>query len=290
MKLFKDLPNTDTPITAENLNQIQDNLVVVSATEPTGDNREKVWIQKGKNLFNKNKNIIKGYRLVGNGNLEVDSNFFYQNEYIKVSSNTNYTISSYELDYFIIEKYNKDKQFLERIYTDLTDNKFTFETFNDTQYLKISCRTPNLDSLQLEQGSTATEYEEYIEPKIYVLNDNGVYEEFISKENLVNYSTGEQRIGTWIDGKPLYRKVVERTNFESGSHEVGWDNANIDKIVKKDFVLSTNGEIISGNINDGTTSVTIKSYKTNSRIDIWLNSSVPCEWLYLTLEYTKTTD
>ena len=45
MKLFEDLPSQNKPITAENLNQIQDNLVVVSATEPTGDNREKVWVQ-----------------------------------------------------------------------------------------------------------------------------------------------------------------------------------------------------------------------------------------------------
>ena len=45
MKLFEDLPSQNRPINAENLNQIQDNLVVVSATEPTGDNREKVWMQ-----------------------------------------------------------------------------------------------------------------------------------------------------------------------------------------------------------------------------------------------------
>jgi hypothetical protein len=49
MKLFEDLPSQNTPFTAENLNQIQDNLVVVSATEPTGDNREKVWMQKTNN-------------------------------------------------------------------------------------------------------------------------------------------------------------------------------------------------------------------------------------------------
>lgn len=31
------------------------------------------------------------------------------------------------------------------------------------------------------------------------------------------YSTEEIRIGTWIDGKPLYRKVIEFTTPESGN-------------------------------------------------------------------------
>lgn len=31
------------------------------------------------------------------------------------------------------------------------------------------------------------------------------------KNYVENYSTTEQRIGTWTDGKPLYRKVIEGT-------------------------------------------------------------------------------
>lgn len=30
-------------------------------------------------------------------------------------------------------------------------------------------------------------------------------------ENRNKYTTGEQKIGTWINGKPLYRKVIETT-------------------------------------------------------------------------------
>lgn len=45
------------------------------------------------------------------------------------------------------------------------------------------------------------------ENSIYVRNSNGVYEEFIKKSEEV-YSTEEQRIGTWIDGKPLYRITI----------------------------------------------------------------------------------
>lgn len=37
-------------------------------------------------------------------------------------------------------------------------------------------------------------------------NENGYTQDYINK--LQTYSTTEQRVGTWIDGKPLYRKVV----------------------------------------------------------------------------------
>ena len=44
-----------------------------------------------------------------------------------------------------------------------------------------------------------------------------------------NYSTGEQIIGTWIDGKPIYRKVfIGNINF----NELNFSLPNIDTIIK----------------------------------------------------------
>jgi len=45
--------------------------------------------------------------------------------------------------------------------------------------------------MQIEQGSTATEYEEYIESKTYILNNNNAYEEFMKKQEEI-YSIEEQ--------------------------------------------------------------------------------------------------
>lgn len=64
---FKNLPNTDTPISDENLNTMQDNIeneindssVIVTPTEPTGLNRKKVWMQKNEannKIYVKNDN------------------------------------------------------------------------------------------------------------------------------------------------------------------------------------------------------------------------------------------
>lgn len=203
MKLFEDLPSQDTPITAESLNQIKDKLVVVSATEPTGDNREKVWIQKGKNLFNKNNAIIL------NGFL--DNNLarlgIAQNDRIIVipcMGNTTYTISkSVVTSSFRVACYENDTlPILTTVATDYnvanliknnSSKSITITTSNNAKYLFIHYGKVTTDadileesfnSIQVEQNSTATEYEDYIEHKIYVLNDNGVYEEFISKEDI----------------------------------------------------------------------------------------------------------
>ena len=44
-------------------------------------------------------------------------------------------------------------------------------------------------------------------------------------ENLTTYSTEEKVVGTWIDGKPIYRKVIESTvaNIESVINNLGFD-------------------------------------------------------------------
>ena len=62
-------------------------------------------------------------------------------------------------------------------------------------------------NIQLEKGSTKTSYEEYFEPNIYVKDSNGEFQDVEINKN--NYSYGEQIIGTWIDGKPLYRRVYD---------------------------------------------------------------------------------
>lgn len=196
--------------------------VVISATEPTGDNREKVWIQKGKNLFNKNNyNLYKGF-IHGENLFFVDNNYA-NTVYLRIEPNTTYTISRkiVDTDFAIgtgsfipianeqrINSYRDYKNEVSATITTGTEDKYIYIYLLWSDGATATLEEV-LQGLQIEQGSTATEYEEYIEPKIYVKNDNNVYEEFISKDNLVNYSTGKQKIGTWIDGKPLYRRVIE---------------------------------------------------------------------------------
>lgn len=56
---------------------------------------------------------------------------------------------------------------------------------------------------------------------------------------LENYSTTEQVIGTWINGKPLYRKVYTITIGNSGTKTIQADNSNIYYVRMESLV--TNG-------------------------------------------------
>ena len=115
--------------------------------------------------------------------------------------------------------------------------------------------------------------------------------------NKFNYSTEEQVIGTWIDGKPIYRKVV---TFETS------DNCNIThahNIVNADKLW----------INEGASFVYVNDpvnwkqevvglnwyYSDNEWTRAWLNFSairyrasfnIGVRTAYVVIEYTKTTD
>lgn len=100
------------------------------------------------------------------------------------------------------------------------------------------------------------------------------------------YSTGEVRIGTWIDGKPLYRiSIVTRTPASLNVNTVIYSAAYIDTFVFWTCVLTNTGG--SKNVRTGSAEVDVynglvRDYLTNQ---YFLN----CPAVY-TLEYTKTTD
>ena len=69
-------------------------------------------------------------------------------------------------------------------------------TFNTGSSEKVSiyCRTngngstsktTTFTNIQLEQGTIATEYEKYVGKKIYCINNNGFYEEFLNVDLLM---------------------------------------------------------------------------------------------------------
>lgn len=114
------------------------------------------------------------------------------------------------------------------------------------------------------------------------------------------YSYEETRIGTWVDGKPLYRKAMnitlpKITTENSGAiASVNISSMNIDKAIScKGYYINTGGVVCSlphmsvsgGNINFAgigfsPTSLTISGNRTYMS----QRSGV------VTLEYTKTTD
>lgn len=126
---------------------------------------------------------------------------------------------------------------------------------------------------------------------IYVRNSNGVYEEFIKKSEEV-YSTEEQRIGTWIDGKPLYRIIKEYdvSAKETQSNDISsipYDTIfiNFSKSFNR-WDVNSSSSIIWYTSDDDKGNVWINYEK---KLNI-LNSSNATRHYWITLEYTKTTD
>lgn len=148
-----------------------------------------------------------------------------------------------------------------------------------------------INNLQIEQGSKNTSYEAYIEPKLSVRNSNGVYEEFAKKSEEV-YSTEEQRIGTWIDGKPLYRiiKECDVSAKETQSNDIS--------SIPYDTIFINLGKSFNRWVDNSSASI-VWNTSDNDKGNVWinyekklniLNSSNAAKHYWITLEYTKTTD
>ena len=111
-----------------------------------------------------------------------------------------------------------------------------------------------------------------------------------AEKNFNKYSTTEEVVGTWIDGKPLYRKVV-KGNITAANQILFVVNANIDTMV------SISGYDCSGvyyfPFNYAQTGSTYKSVfykKDTDTIEFRSDSYNPGEVFVVILEYTKTTD
>lgn len=114
--------------------------------------------------------------------------------------------------------------------------------------------------------------------------------DYINK--LHNYSLEEQAIGTWIDGKPLYRKVVGIESLPN--NEALIQNHNISGI---DNIININGFATNGTefrpipFNSATANrIDIQITADRTSIYFRTNIDVSAFHAYIILEYTRTTD
>lgn len=257
----------------------------VSPTYP--ETNDMVWIQKGKNLFNINTMVelfgkFRPYDTVG----IIASNDVVNGIKFPVEPNSTYTFSSNSSS-------NSNIVFYDKNFNYISGNAFieekTFTTPDNCYYVTMAV-VNNYTWIQIEQGSTATEYEAYVDKKIWCKNDNGVFEEFYdeSKMNKTNYSTEEQVIGTWF-GKPLYRKIFTGTTNSNPYVILG--------ILNDCETLFTRGRIndITGNQNsinvywDDNLRNICQLVAHNELALTYGSAFQNCDYNIIT-EYTKTTD
>lgn len=109
----------------------------------------------------------------------------------------------------------------------------------------------------------------------------------------VIYSTTEQLIGKWIDGKPLYQITYEYTS--SGiSSTTAIITLSSEKVVRdiKGVLCNTDGRVYLLPYSSGSSTTSIR-VTVDNKIEIVINSdswgSSYTPW-YITIQYTKTTD
>lgn len=120
--------------------------------------------------------------------------------------------------------------------------------------------------------------------------------------NKFNYSTEEQVIGKWIDGKPLYRKTITFTTTikenETTSIAHNIENA-------KNIFIDFGDSFMEANIGTpnylsygfpligygSSTNDKVFCYSTITNIEFYANGNWAGNWTkHITLKYTKTTD
>ena len=124
-----------------------------------------------------------------------------------------------------------------------------------------------------------------------VLND---VKEYVDSSN--SYSTNEVKTGgKWIDGKPIYRKVVNFGALPNATIKgVSFDNINADTFLKIEGIAMTNGGsaiiIPFADTSAATQSINIFVNSTSVSINTGSTNRSDYTKCYVTLEYTKTTD
>ena len=112
--------------------------------------------------------------------------------------------------------------------------------------------------------------------------------------NSLSYSTSEQATGgKWIDGKPIYRKVIIKTNFEFNTY-INNVLDNYDTVIHYDLTIldSSNDRLYSGNCTSQVESWITEVYFLNAQNKIYYGGgssrgTLPkCIFIF---EYTKTT-
>lgn len=108
-----------------------------------------------------------------------------------------------------------------------------------------------------------------------------------------NYSTDEQKIGTWIDGKPLYRKCFKYSGTEwQNGYFINHNIANVDHIyiANGSSIVRNDGYYFTNYFATNTDCLRMLCSKTQMYYIAGMASGITVSKIFVVLEYTKTTD
>ena len=104
------------------------------------------------------------------------------------------------------------------------------------------------------------------------------------------YYTSEQKVGKWIDGKTIYRKVIKIENVGKGTTDINVSDLNINEVIsmtgRRSCVSSSKEYDFSMPFTDNGSYGYYFLFHENI-VSIILNTSISNNTIVLYLEYTK---
>ncbi len=174
----------------------------------SGDNTIEIC---GKNLFNKNNtNIVYNARLYANGNYgtDADANGYYVSDYIRVKSNENIAFSETMNYPKAVCLYDKNKTHIIRY----QGSGLTTINTGNAYYIRFGGKTSSIDNMQVEYGTTSSEYEAYT-----------------GQSQLISLGVENQIISLNKTGNSIYfngATTQENYQFKAGKYTISYENTN----------------------------------------------------------------
>ena len=147
-----------------------------------------------------------------------------------------------------------------------------------------SLNATNLNQLQDNVESAINSVSSSIQSSVYEAN---------------TYSTTEKRIGTWINDKPIYRKVIDFGNLpNNNTKRVNHNISNMDRVTKLTGIVQMGSGATSG-LSWGSLPLVYSGSEYTYNTTLFCNKTeIVCRTAqdrsefsaYVIIEYTKTTD
>ena len=208
--------------------------VIVSSTEPVGNNRKKVWFKWSNNLLNYNDLT----NLAINFGVKVDG----ENVYSTATSdsrewnynNSNWFVTlpagtyNFSLSYSKqstgsgagLGIYLKDKRIVFKQTQNISNYNYTF-TLDEESKVGIMMKIyDGILKIQLEQGSKATTFQPYVEPQIFIKNSNEIYEEFIKNGEIILYENQDGNNSYEIELLDTVKECTEVEIYGIGDNNI----------------------------------------------------------------------
>ena len=110
--------------------------------------------------------------------------------------------------------------------------------------------------------------------------------------DILTYSTAEQKVGTWIDGKPIYRKVIQKDGIVSNNNNaVNHNISNFGTLVSaRGYLFAQNQYYILPRPSAGNLSYYVELQVSSTQVKFPTGTNANFDYGLAIIEYTKTTD